>query len=174
MEMEFGTFIGIIIVSLICGAISKSISDKRGIAGGFWWGFFLLVIGIIVVALMPVDKARQEEYLNNTAHIYYCPQCGKTFSGVSDKKNDNCPNCNRLLLETSILRDDWQNYSDDKKEQLKRAFAEGQYSRNAPSTNAPVSIVGGADEIKKYKELLDNGIITKEEFEAKKKQLLGL
>ena len=31
-----------------------------------------------------------------------------------------------------------------------------------------------ADELKKFKELLDSGIITQEEFEAKKKQLLGL
>lgn len=31
-----------------------------------------------------------------------------------------------------------------------------------------------ADELKKYKELLDGGVITQEEFEAKKKQLLGL
>ncbi len=31
-----------------------------------------------------------------------------------------------------------------------------------------------ADEIRKYKELCDDGIITEEEFEAKKKQLLGL
>lgn len=31
-----------------------------------------------------------------------------------------------------------------------------------------------ADEIVKFKELLDNGVITQEEFEAKKKQLLGL
>lgn len=31
-----------------------------------------------------------------------------------------------------------------------------------------------ADEIKKYKELLDMGAITQDEFDAKKKQLLGL
>lgn len=31
-----------------------------------------------------------------------------------------------------------------------------------------------ADEIAKYKQLLDNGIITQEEFDTKKKQLLGL
>lgn len=37
----------------------------------------------------------------------------------------------------------------------------------APTTSA-------ADEIKKYKELLDMGAITEEEFSAKKKQLLGL
>lgn len=31
-----------------------------------------------------------------------------------------------------------------------------------------------ADELKKFKDLLDNGIISQEEFDAKKKQLLGL
>jgi F0F1-type ATP synthase beta subunit len=31
-----------------------------------------------------------------------------------------------------------------------------------------------AEELKKYKDLLDQGIITQEEFDAKKKQLLGL
>ncbi len=31
-----------------------------------------------------------------------------------------------------------------------------------------------ADELKKYKDLLDSGVITQEEFEAKKKQILGL
>lgn len=34
--------------------------------------------------------------------------------------------------------------------------------------------VSAADEIKKFKELLDMGIISQEEFGAKKKQLLGL
>ena len=34
--------------------------------------------------------------------------------------------------------------------------------------------VSAADEIKKFKELLDAGIISQEEFDAKKKQLLGL
>lgn len=31
-----------------------------------------------------------------------------------------------------------------------------------------------ADELKKYKELLDSGVIKQEEFDAKKKELLGL
>lgn len=36
------------------------------------------------------------------------------------------------------------------------------------------STISPADELKKFKELLDMGVITKEEFNAKKKQLLGL
>ena len=39
---------------------------------------------------------------------------------------------------------------------------------------APVAALSPAEELKKFKELLDMGIISQEEFDAKKKQLLGL
>lgn len=41
-----------------------------------------------------------------------------------------------------------------------------------PTPAAPAT--SSVDEIKRYKELLDTGILTQEEFDAKKKQLLGL
>lgn len=45
----------------------------------------------------------------------------------------------------------------------------------APVAPAPVvQATSNADELKKYKDLLDSGVITQEEFDAKKKQLLGL
>ena len=37
-----------------------------------------------------------------------------------------------------------------------------------------VAMISGADEIVKYKKLFDDGIITQEEFDAQKRQLLGL
>ena len=43
--------------------------------------------------------------------------------------------------------------------------------QNNIQTNTTTS---NADELKKYKELLDEGIISQEEFDAKKKQLLNL
>lgn len=43
-----------------------------------------------------------------------------------------------------------------------------------PQPASSGSGTSAADEIRKYKELLDDGIITQEEFDAKKKQLLGL
>ena len=54
---------------------------------------------------------------------------------------------------------------------------EGQGNTNGNGQTAASQIippVGGADEIKKFKELLDAGVITEEEFAAKKKQLLGI
>ncbi|HAQ1921192.1 TPA: SHOCT domain-containing protein, partial [Enterococcus faecium] len=40
--------------------------------------------------------------------------------------------------------------------------------------NSKETQISSADEIKKYKELLDEGIINQEEFDFKKKELLGL
>lgn len=42
------------------------------------------------------------------------------------------------------------------------------------STPASSSAIGGADKLKMYKDLLESGTITQEEFDAKKKQILGL
>lgn len=57
--------------------------------------------------------------------------------------------------------------------ELSKLLMERQHSekQNNIQTNTTTS---NADELKKYKELLDGGIITQEEFDAKKKQLLGL
>lgn len=45
---------------------------------------------------------------------------------------------------------------------------------NIPLEETQVNPESAADEIKKFKNLLDEGIITQEEFDAKKKELLGL
>lgn len=45
---------------------------------------------------------------------------------------------------------------------------------NKNSSTGPQVQTGSADEIRKFKELLDEGIITEEEFAAKKKELLGI
>ena len=52
-----------------------------------------------------------------------------------------------------------------------KAYVEQMQSAPAQAAPAPVS---AADEITKFKALLDAGAITQEEFDAKKKQLLGL
>lgn len=44
----------------------------------------------------------------------------------------------------------------------------------ANNTTTIVAATSSADELKKFKELLDSGIISQEEFDEKKKQLLGL
>ena len=57
-------------------------------------------------------------------------------------------------------------------------FIEKRRSEIKAANNQPASVVvnekSPAEQIKEFKELLDMGIITQEEFDAKKKQLLGL
>lgn len=46
--------------------------------------------------------------------------------------------------------------------------------KETASSQSASPAVSSADELKKFKELLDMGVITQEEFDAKKKELLGL
>ena len=60
---------------------------------------------------------------------------------------------------------------------ISKLLAERQkVEKTATETTVNQTIVetSSADEIKKYKDLLDSGIITQEEFDEKKKQLLNL
>lgn len=57
--------------------------------------------------------------------------------------------------------------------ELSKLLMERQYTEKQKEIPSNVS-TSNADELKKFKELLDSGVITQEEFEAKKKQLLGL
>ena len=65
-----------------------------------------------------------------------------------------CPKCNSSNI-TAV--------SDEEAKELAE-------SGKCSDSSSPSTI----DELKKYKELLDSGVITQEEFDAKKKQLLGL
>lgn len=56
-------------------------------------------------------------------------------------------------------------------ESIKSIIIDKKKSEQIKSQN---TVTGSADELKKYKELLDCGVISQEEFDAKKKQILGL
>ena len=57
---------------------------------------------------------------------------------------------------------------------ISNLLIERQKTKKALEISKPTISSSDAEEIKKFKDLLDSGIITQEEFEAKKKQLLGL
>lgn len=76
--------------------------------------------------------------------------------GLHDAAND----------ENSVLFDSGYN---DYAEEI-RKYILNKINNRGKNTSSQLS---GADEILKYKKLLDDGIITQEEFQAKKKQLLN-
>ena len=57
---------------------------------------------------------------------------------------------------------------------LSKLLIERQHKESQNTVVENIISASNADELKKFKELLDSGVITQEEFDAKKKQLLGL
>lgn len=64
---------------------------------------------------------------------------------------------------------------DELHEAISKLLVERQGKEKPDTTTIKQEIpLSNADELKKYKNLLDSGVITQEEFDAKKKQILGL
>ncbi len=91
-----------------------------------------------------------------TGNYFVMREADKKLDRDSAKVKDysRCPHCN----STDVT-----------------VFDEEQWSAEQAKAQAPdAPVASSADELKKFKELLDMGAISQEEFDAKKKQLLGL
>ena len=88
------------------------------------------------------------------------PGSGESKAGVIDAINDE----NSIPVQPSdlVLARQIVDYIETRRSEMRAP---------AVTVTQQVSV---ADEIKKFKELMDMGVITQEEFDAKKKQLLGL
>ncbi len=160
----FGYFIGVIIWGIIWGFISKHVNESKGYDGGFAWGFWLGFIGLIVVACKPDNRSS-----------YYSSQ-SSYGSGPAPSLFDNNPSV-----------DTWRCYKCTKrnpsyqttcscglsKTESDRLYRDGDTAKKSVALPAPKP-ANEADEIARFKKMLDDGMITEEEFQAKKKQILGI
>ncbi len=93
----------------------------------------------------------------------------ETASLQMNNSADNFFNENSFTFDTTVQSNDTMkqvaNY-------VREQVAEAKKAKNHPAVQ--VQQVSAADEIKKFKDLLDMGVITEVEFNEKKKQLLGL
>lgn len=78
-----------------------------------------------------------------------------------------------VMIGSSILMQDMLNQIESQGN-LSYEFGVETEEFYTPKTNKKTTKLGVADEILKYKKLMDDGIISKEEFDQKKKELLGL
>lgn len=159
----FGLCIGII-QGCIFGFATQTVIDNKGYyENWFWWGFFFGLIPLIVAIAKPQNTYRSPYRgggLYQSADDLYKKQmlaeggwkcaCGKVQAAYVS--TCSCGKSRRELLEPQI------NKKQEEIELRAKATAE----------------ISNAAAIREYKELMDAGIISQEEFEAKKKQLLGL
>lgn len=94
----------------------------------------------------------------------------ETASGLMNKKADNFWNENSFTFNKEEQNEQVAEIAD----YIKEKIDEIKRQKSAPQATTVVQQASAADELKKFKELLDMGVITQEEFDAKKKQLLGL
>lgn len=94
----------------------------------------------------------------------------ETASSSGNNKGNNFFDENSFTFDTSVISnekmDEVANYVKGRIDEIKRGASK--------STGNASGSFSAADELIKYKQLLDMGAITQDEFDAKKKQLLGL
>ena len=157
---------------------SPSFFDFSNCLPGFWM-IILLFVGILAlkiyingvdtvaqktVSIRRKQRRERNKEENQKAHQKYLErQKEKEAKQFAQEKNSN----------------DREDASTTKQEetnnQIETTFNETKVENDKASVPTSAnSNVSSADELLKYKSLLDQGIITQEEFDAKKKQLLGL
>lgn len=143
-----------IIVCIVFGFVTKQINEAKGYEGGFAWGFWLGIIGIIVVACRQPNQSnlfKQGSVWNEASR----ESNAKVILRNGGWQCETCKEINPDYVTTC------------------RCGTSMQQSRRLKTENTTPKLTP-ADEITRYKKLLDDGAITEEEFAAKKKQLLGL
>ncbi len=150
-------FIGSIIHGIIFGFITETINEKKGYYGGFAWGFFLGIIGVIVVA------CKSENIYHGTLDGEFVSKAqatAKLNDRIINEDGWQCNRCNRVNAHyvttcvCGVSREESKNWKSNQISKPKESLSQ-------------------ADEIVKLKNLLDSGAINKEEYDIMKKQLIN-
>ena len=139
---------------LIFGFATQSVIENKGYEENwFWLGFFFGVVVLIVA------NAKPQVYDYNT---YKKPADQIMASGGW---KCTCGEIHASYVSScSCGRDKWEVLHPQNTKKLEKTREQ----------EKELDEMGKVSAIKEYKALMDEGIITQEEFEAKKKQLLGL
>lgn len=141
-----------LVVACVFGVVTKLINENKGYYGGFAWGFWLGWIGIIVVACKPTNYYSPRESIIVPAH-----NTNTRAMVLSDGSwQCRCGRHNARYVSSCVC-------GMNKSQIAAENTAEEVNDDEAKNISA----------LKEYKELLDNGVITQEEFEEKKKQILS-
>ena len=165
--------IGVIIHSVLCGAVTQSIIEEKGYyENWFWYGFFFAEFAILAAKVKEEKHATSLEYTipsyltSNTSALssvsasasgssgkWICSKCGKTNQGYTG----SC-GCGMTKTENEAI--------------LKAENEKAAKESSAEEALKEDKEIITAHRIKAFKELLDTGAITQEEFDRKKAELL--
>lgn len=187
----------IAVVGCIWGAVTYAVAKSRGYTGSlnFWLGFLLGLIGLVIVLLRPDKRAELGYYppagqLNGyQGRAWFCTRCGVQNAGTNtcvacgeqfwfcsmcgtpnSYQTTACGRCGYVAATTQYVNAGGPQVQIP----VQQLYQQAPVQQQALDEYANYTSYSSPDELMKYKELLDRGVISQEEYEMKKKQILGL
>lgn len=148
-------------VGCIMGSISKAINEKNGYYGGFAWGFWLGVIGIVIVALRQSAPYRSSESIIIPKHGKKLPSYAVSEEDAPNSWRCRCGRNNAQYVSSCVCG--------MSKHDVLSGVVQSKAEVPADADDEMKNIAA----LREYKKLLDGGVITQEEFDAKKKAILS-
>ena len=188
-----------IVNGIIWGCITRAINEGKGYDGGFAWGFWLGVIGLVVVLCRPriQDTYTQLAYADDWSrpipaggwrcvcgkpHYDYETTCGcgrskrnATFGQSTAEGAWTC-SCGRHHgpQEKSCVCGKTKFSARAEQPAIAEAAPVEKPAEKPAEKPTAIKEEDSIALLQKYKALLDEGVITQEDYDTKKKQLLGL
>ena len=185
-----GYLIGYIIYGIIFGLITKYVAESKGYYGGFAWGFFLGVIGLLVVGFRPnindqtysshtsmypeaarqiAAEASRKTWIcscgqSNADSLSYCTRCRRSRGEDSYKPKITCPHCGAQNHNSNVT---CFACGKNLSEEPKRVEKEKMEEKALPADNKNIEL------LQQLAKLHDQGILTDEEFQKKKDVILN-
>jgi len=159
------------IIVLIISLVSTSSSSTSLTSSGVLYFssvsqlLIIILLSLITGLINDVDYSIRKK-TNNNAYYKRCRKCGK----IIYSNDDYCPDCLKRIQEDNLREDKIneiknKNYSNE---------SNNHNHINKESSSVEIKgkkdIIDPASELKKLKNLLDEGIITSEEYEEKRKK----
>ncbi len=177
-----------IIQGLIFGFVSRYIANSKGYDGGFAWGFWLGLIGVLVVGFRPNINQTTTSQENKTSYLInaqlkpnrqwecgcgtmnpdslnYCLSCRRTRGEYKPVEKVRCPHCGSINKVTNDVC-----FACNKP---LRAVAQSDVKSPLINSDSTTNNIDFSDALEKLASLHEKGILTDEEFTAKKKDILA-
>lgn len=150
-----GPLIAVLVWGLVWGFATQAVITNKGYyQNWFWWGFFFGLIAMIVALSKPNAQTNVStaapEWMSHGHNNQLLDAGGWTCS---------CGRVNPSYTGTCACGKTKQQALESVQEQAKEKATDEEIAK--------------LEKVKAYKEFLDSGVITQEEYEAKRKEILG-